>query len=74
MVIAYEMQITEVFECHNKTVTRQTSTQRKYLLKPEELEVISRYLELIPVSLRQISKTSRKVTNLRAESIPVPRA
>ena len=29
MVIASETQITEVFECHNKTVTRQTSTQRK---------------------------------------------
>ena len=29
IVIAYEMQITEVFECHNKTVTRQSSSQRK---------------------------------------------
>ena len=31
----------------------------KYLLKPKELEVISQYLQLIPVSLRQIPKTSR---------------
>ena len=31
-------------------------------------------LQLIPVSLRQIPKTSRKLTNLRAESLTVPRA
>jgi len=30
--------------------------------------------QLIPVSLRQILKTIRKVTNLRAESLTVPRA
>ena len=30
--------------------------------------------QLIPVSLRQIPKTSRKVTNLSAESLTVPRA
>ena len=29
IVIAYKMQIVEAFECHNKTVTRQTSSQRK---------------------------------------------
>ena len=29
IVIAYEMQIGEAFEYHNKTVTRQTSSQRK---------------------------------------------
>ena len=29
IVTAYKMQITEVFECHNKTVTRQSSSQRK---------------------------------------------
>ena len=27
MVIAYKMQITEVFECHNKTVTRRSSSK-----------------------------------------------
>ena len=31
-------------------------------------------LQLIPVSLRQIPKTSQKVTNLRGESLTVPRA
>ena len=29
IIIAYRMQITDVFECHNKTVTRQSSSQRK---------------------------------------------
>ena len=35
-----------------------------------KLEVISRYLEVIPVSFREIAETSRKVTNLRAQSCP----
>ena len=37
------------------------------------IEVNSRHLQLIPESLRQIPKTSRKVTNLRADSLTVPR-
>ena len=44
--------------------------QFKYLLKPKELEMISTYLEVIAVSLREIAETSRKVTNLRARSCP----
>ena len=35
-----------------------------------KLKVISRYLEVIPVSFREIAETSRKVTNLRAQSCP----
>ena len=35
-----------------------------------KLEVISRYLEVIPVSFREIAETSRKVTNLHAQSCP----
>ena len=35
-----------------------------------ELEVISRYLKVIPVSFREIAETSRKVTKLRAQSCP----
>ena len=38
----------------------------KYSLKPKEREVISRYFELIPVSLRQIPETNWKGANLRA--------
>ena len=38
----------------------------KYSLKPNELEVVSGYFELIPVSLRQIPETHGKGTNLRA--------
>ena len=46
----------------------------KYSLKPKELEVISRYFELIPVSLSQIPETNGKGTNLRAQPYPVPSA
>ena len=35
-----------------------------------KLKVISRYLEVIPVSFREIAETSRKVTNLRSQSGP----
>ena len=34
------------------------------------LEVISRYHENSPVSFREIAETSRKVTDLRAQSCP----
>ena len=46
----------------------------KYSLKPKELEVISRYFELIPVSLSQIPETNGKGTNMRAQPYPVPSA
>ena len=42
-------------------------SSRKYKTK---LKVISRYLEVIPVSFREIAETSRKVMNLRAQSCP----
>ena len=35
-----------------------------------KLEVISRYQEVGPVSFREIAETSRKVTNLHAQSCP----
>ena len=35
-----------------------------------KLEVISRYLEVIPVSFREIAETSLEVTNFRAQSCP----
>ena len=36
-----------------------------------KLEVISRYLEVTPVSFREIPETSRKVTNLRVPWVAV---
>ena len=35
-----------------------------------QLEVVSRYFVVIPVSFREIAERSRKVTNLRAQSCP----
>ena len=35
----------------------------KYLLQPKELEVISRYFEVIPVSLHQITNSNWKLTD-----------
>ena len=35
-----------------------------------KLEVIAGYLEVIPVSFREIAETSQKVTNLRAQTCP----
>ena len=47
-----------------------SSDKLKYLYYPKDLEVISRYLEVIPVSFLEIAETSSKVMGLalRAQS------
>ena len=54
-----------------KQIINCSSNKLTYILQPKELEVISRYLKVIPVSVREIAETSRKSQTRVPNLVPI---